>query len=103
MKKKGFTLIKKVLLTIFLGILFHNISLAEISRPTQSNLITKIASWGGVAIFGDFGLVTAGSNSENTISFEAANCNKDCTDSAYAQSVERYTVTVTGVVGSKSD
>ena len=57
---------------------------------------SSTASWGGTAIFGDFGLVTAGADSSNTISFEAANCKASCSDTAYAQSVERYTVAVTG-------
>jgi len=64
---------------------------------------SSTVSWGGTAIFGDFGLVTVGADSSNTISFEAANCKASCTDTAYAQSVERYTVTVTGVTATKAD
>ena len=77
-------------------VLNHNTTDGAISHDSST------ASWGGTVIFGDFGLVTAGANSENTISFEAANCRASCSDTDYAQSVERYTVTVTGVTASKA-
>ena len=76
-------------------VLNHNTTDGAISHGSST------ASWGGTAIFGDFGLVTAGANSENTISFEAANCRATCSDTEYAQSVERYTIVVTGVTATK--